>query len=819
MVAETLTTALLAKDATVTTVEVYRRLKDSFRQEDLHTEFEKQLTRRIEQRAGEIDSPGLQNVVQHWGEVADEINTYDGVFDDENEAIEYILDNIRSHISLTESEENDLRGIIAEEYSKAIDNFRQSIVEDDSLQAKFETELGIEVVERLNSIERNLKRITGPKAYDLFKFPEERGEILEKLQSSVETNFVDRDELPDSPELDKYVVLGPPGSGKTRLIYEWVRRLESDSIDQVLFPKQYFLSQEDATSVGRKSFDGDLLVIWEDAHRVNTDAEGNIIKRTLGILFDSLERNQEVYTLLESRGGRVEDISNTLPEGFNNENLFWNDFTPLYLSPLNEDILRNLIKEFESLFDDTYFTGDALDVLVNRVRNHPSAPQYIETVVKTNSGEITRRDIVDLPEQVVEIWSQGPYPKLRENSISEWHILASMKILYDLNVPQYVDLVQSVFVEYIEGDQTLFRDAVESLEGRQWVVTLSAEDGFEDDIIYAHDTQLEPVPMDVSQRPNAISEFVLEKVRRVVPIDSRERVHLLVGGSMFELEELEAAGDHWEAACEIGNNPISYYNYGYLKRKFGEYEEARSCMESAIELDPDYVDARTVYGALLMNQFDELDKAGEQFRQALKVDPANVSTIINYARWWRKMGQVDNAKWQLEQALDFEPREPEALYRYGKLLNEEFGDRENAERFWARTFDLDKNYAEKLLREPRYIGRYGQSDLSFKSERKCVSQVPQEAEFNAYMPPTTHTEITIFQAVSKDGNPIESQSIHLKSGSRTYKLDELRDVDTSWLWAEFRMVNEYGILRPQIRSIPEFIYISDLPLDLPVSHG
>lgn len=135
-------------------------------------------------------------------------------------------------------------------------------------------------------------------------------------------------------------MIGPLGASKSRIIAEHVNRFSADAFDFVLIPdQQRFLSQEDAWALGRQSFDGDLLLIWEDLHKVEQGQQTGVIKRTLAELDEAVGEN-ELYTLLEARSGQTDALPGTLPGDFDSEDLFWSDLTPLRTGRMPEESLR-----------------------------------------------------------------------------------------------------------------------------------------------------------------------------------------------------------------------------------------------------------------------------------------------------------------------------------------------------------------------------------------------------------------------------------------------------------------------------------------------
>ena len=637
---EGIVAGVIARSTIATASEVHDRVRQ-FRQADdpVAAAFNDALADRIETRSKEIDSLALHNVAQHWNVITEEIDTYGTVFESEADAIDWLVEEVTSHesVDLDEGARTELRTLIADEYADAVSDFRKQVANDEALRQDFQEDLGITILDRLNALRRGFRQIADPEAYTLYEFPAQRDEILNTLFPDETIPFAERPEVPDTPTPDKQFVIGPLGAGKSRIIAEHINRFPTDAFDFVLIPDENrFLSQEDARALGRQSFDGDLLLIWEDLHKVEQGQQTGVIKRTLAELNEAVGDN-ELYTLLEARSGQTDTLPGTFPEDFDNEDSFWSDLTPLWTAPMPEESLQQMIRDRMAETDSVELAEGAEKALIKRTRTAESAPTYIkaaiEAVKETDDQTLTVAEVEDLPDTVAEIWQNKVYEKLRQGDSgtwdAEWDVLVAMKLLYDLNVPQVSKLVHEIYLDdtLVAGDPSRFKTAVKQLaETRGWltVVTTGNDDLLATETRYViHDAQLEAISKNASDQMEPLSSVLRQDMPAGVPEEARAAIQFNAGVAFYEYDASELAEKHWHAAIrEAPEDARAHSNYALLlDEEFNAPKDAAEHYEQALEIDPEYADAHYNYALLLDEEFNAPKDAAEHYEQALEIDP------------------------------------------------------------------------------------------------------------------------------------------------------------------------------------------------------
>jgi tetratricopeptide (TPR) repeat protein len=97
-------------------------------------------------------------------------------------------------------------------------------------------------------------------------------------------------------------------------------------------------------------------------------------------------------------------------------------------------------------------------------------------------------------------------------------------------------------------------------------------------------------------------------------------------------------------------------------------EEARQDAETALQYDPKFAEAHLLLGFLWTRKADLLPQrerrdelrqtAGVHYREALKLDPANLAALVNLAENLLYFGRYSDARDVLDQALELAPKEP-----------------------------------------------------------------------------------------------------------------------------------------------------------------
>jgi tetratricopeptide (TPR) repeat protein len=109
------------------------------------------------------------------------------------------------------------------------------------------------------------------------------------------------------------------------------------------------------------------------------------------------------------------------------------------------------------------------------------------------------------------------------------------------------------------------------------------------------------------------------------------------------------------------------YNQAKTAAQQGQADQARKLYEEALRLEPDYGEALTGLGALLLTQRRH-DAARPYFEKALALDPNHATALINMALIDRQRGDTASALARLNQVVVRNPDYAEAHLNLGSLL-------------------------------------------------------------------------------------------------------------------------------------------------------
>jgi len=280
--------------------------------------------------------------------------------------------------------------------------------QDSDLAHEFQERLQIDIRRRVTEALDRLDRLTaGPKRrferYDP-TVPGELDELADFLRDTdpEETaRFVDRSELEDLPDTDRLLVVGPAGSGKTRVL-EALARNYAEDVSTILSPKGSLPSLgQDEWAFEYDPFDGDVLLVWDDIHRIDENREDNrVFEDAVSALEETVaDQGHALHVLAATRSGHISALPGaigTAADVCDRNRGLWADFEPLELGVMDPSRLRKLARRIADArnvrFRDPDDEGDddegderVLNGLVAKAAS-ASAPEYIDTVSGPPTG-------------------------------------------------------------------------------------------------------------------------------------------------------------------------------------------------------------------------------------------------------------------------------------------------------------------------------------------------------------------------------------------------------------------------------------------------
>lgn len=140
----------------------------------------------------------------------------------------------------------------------------------------------------------------------------------------------------------------------------------------------------------------------------------------------------------------------------------------------------------------------------------------------------------------------------------------------------------------------------------------------------------------------------------------------LLGTSFVKAEHYEEAIQPLLEAIRLKAESDSLNSLGFALAQLGRSNEAISCYERSIEIDPEYAQAYNNFG-IVYRDLGNLDRALDYYKKALDLDPDYAEAYINRGCALEEMGLLKEAEDSCKQALDLAPNSYAALNNLGKV--------------------------------------------------------------------------------------------------------------------------------------------------------
>jgi len=179
----------------------------------------------------------------------------------------------------------------------------------------------------------------------------------------------------------------------------------------------------------------------------------------------------------------------------------------------------------------------------------------------------------------------------------------------------------------------------------------------------------------------------------------------------------------WNPDCWAG-----YYNLGVDCAQKGQVNEAMAHYQKALEINPNYIDARNNLGIALF-QKGQVDEAILQYKKVLENDPNSEFAHHNLGTALLQKGQVDEAMAEYQKALEINPNITQIHYDFGNALFQK-GRVEEAIAEYQKALEVDPTYAKAYNNLGVALSQKGQIDEAMAEYRKALEIDPNSAEFH-----------------------------------------------------------------------------------------
>jgi len=624
-------------------------------QQRIENEFVEALDTRLAGSA-ELQTDDIREIVQTVDD-----RGIDSIYQSKDEIADQVAKEIHRSGDMADlSTKSSLPTLVAEAIDEAIQNWMEDISGEERvkkyiLESTWETES--QVKQLRDELGASVESQSHYHRIDVSEY-ENPAEVVSKYLESgrplTADVFINRPEIPERVDEEKYLITGRRGMGKTRTLdYLQTRLIDEQPIAHVLLPDEGLMSPPDAEEFADTDFDGDVLLLWDDIQDLQADKQEGTVRTAIAKLSHIVEQSgTSLYVVATLRA----EFRDEIPHIHRADDRVWSEFERVNLTPLNDD---EVVRLCEAAIDvhGLRLSDRTQAALIREIQYTDPSPLYIETAISSiDESQEIQPQIEDLPDDVEEIWA-SQYQRLVKEHPNTRFILWSIELLRLGAVPPYEPTLRRIYSEVFDRDRFSFQDAVRTLRQRQWI--WEGSHPYRESSVTRYDTraaQMSAVSEDHSRIIDDYVEFLQGSFPETVPDEDDDWVPVYYSNySMTFMHEVVGDTSQYvepllEKAVELDPyNPTIRNNYATYHQIRGKPREAIDHYEVALSVSPAWADLRSTYAATL-DELGEHYKAKQEYERVIESDAPQPQAQFNLATLMYEFGQHEQAIHHYEQA-------------------------------------------------------------------------------------------------------------------------------------------------------------------------
>jgi tetratricopeptide (TPR) repeat protein len=181
-----------------------------------------------------------------------------------------------------------------------------------------------------------------------------------------------------------------------------------------------------------------------------------------------------------------------------------------------------------------------------------------------------------------------------------------------------------------------------------------------------------------------------------------------------------------DTVAKVPQNPRAWVNLARADYNEGKAQRALEELTKAVELDPDYADARVNRG-IAYQALGALDDALRDFEQAISLEPGVAGHYFRRGVVYRLLGRTEEAIADYQTAVQLQPELANAWFNLGNLYGS-LQQEQAALDCYSRAIEAAPQFANAWKNRAALFGRLGQYQQAIYDCTRAIDLTPRDAD-------------------------------------------------------------------------------------------